>query len=328
MVVDRHGGVDLDPAAVRAFVAAADEGQFSHAAAVLGISQQAVSKRIAKLEAQLSVRLFERVPTGTVATAAGARFLPHARSLLAAAEAAVEAVRNPPRPLRVALLGERDGAMERMRFYLDRHRSDTEIVISNVFVTSRDMVVHGRADAAFARAHGGPRALPATIAAVPAYLDPAHLLVGRDHPLAGRSAVTLAEVGALQVWIPGAGVPSEWAGFYRELSEFCGVTIDTTPRSKPPGAGPDGIVAVLDRIAGSPGLATISSDNFRNPWHPHIRRLPIVDPTPAYPHALLWSKQNPHPGLPHLVDHFRSDYDPRIAANCWLPTADRTLFRV
>ncbi|WP_227981683.1 LysR family transcriptional regulator [Nocardia spumae] len=318
---------DLDLAAVRAFVAAVDEGQFGHAADLLGISQQAVSKRIAKLESQLGAVLFDRVPTGVVATPAGARFLPHARSLLAVADGAVAAARDVPRPLRVAVQGERQGAMERMRFYLDHHRdSDTEIVISNVFVTSRDMVVHGRADAAFARAHGGPNPLPPDIAAAPAYLDPSHLLVGREHPLAGRSAVTLAELGASTVWIPGAAVPSEWADFYRELSEFCGVTVDTTPRSTVGAPGPDGVQAMIERIAGSDTLATVSSDHFRNPWHPHIRKLPIVDPTPAYPHALLWSTANAHPGLPQLIDHFRANYDGGIAADCWLPEDDRALF--
>lgn len=320
---------DLDLAAVRAFVAAVDERQFGHAATVLGISQQAVSKRIAKLESQLGEVLFDRTPTGSIATAAGLRLLPHARSLLAVADGAVAAVRNIPRPLRVAVLGERDGAMERMRFYLDHNRdSDTEIVISNAIETSRDMVARGRADAAFARAHGGPHPLRTTVAAVPAYLDPVHLLVGRNHPLARRSKVTLAEIGELAVWIPGAGVPSEWADFYRELSDFCGVTIDTTPRSKRNAPGPEGITAMVERIADSATLSTMSSDYFRNPWHPHIRRLPIVDPTPAYPHALLWSTGNTHPGLPHLIDHFRTGYDRGIAADCWTPRADRELFGI
>ncbi|RDI50552.1 LysR family transcriptional regulator [Nocardia mexicana] len=322
--------MDLDPASVRAFVAAFDEGQFSHAAAVLGLSQQAVSKRIAKLEAQLGAALFDRVPAGIAPTAAGVRLLPHARSLLAVAEAAVAAVREQPRPLRVAIQGERQGAFEQMRFYLDHNlESDTEIVISNVSVTSRDMLVSGRADAAFARPHGGPHPLPPEIAAAPAYLDAAHLLVGKDHPLARRSSVPLRELGDMTVWIPGAAIPSEWADFYRELSEFCGVTIDTTPKSRQSGgdgAGGDGITAMLDLIAASDSLATVSGDNFRNPWHPRIRRLPIVDPTPAYPHALLWSTTNTHPGLPHLVDYFRDNYNNDLAADCWIPAPDRPLF--
>jgi DNA-binding transcriptional LysR family regulator len=52
--------VELDLAALRAFVAVVEEEQFGHAAAVLGISQQAVSKRIAKLESQLGAELLDR----------------------------------------------------------------------------------------------------------------------------------------------------------------------------------------------------------------------------------------------------------------------------
>ena len=43
--------------AVRAFVAVAEEGQFQLAADRLDVSQQAVSKRIAALEAELGIAL-------------------------------------------------------------------------------------------------------------------------------------------------------------------------------------------------------------------------------------------------------------------------------
>ena len=54
-VFEGGGVTDLDLAAVRAFVTAVDEGQFGYAAAVLGLTQQGVSKRIAKLERQLGL---------------------------------------------------------------------------------------------------------------------------------------------------------------------------------------------------------------------------------------------------------------------------------
>ncbi|WP_280336189.1 LysR family transcriptional regulator [Nocardia wallacei] len=330
---------DLDLAAVRAFVTALDEGQFSHAAAVLGLSQQAVSKRVAKLEQQLGAPLFDRVPTGIVATAAGARLLPHARALLSAADDAVTAVRERVRPLRVAVLGERQAEMESLRFYLYRHpERDTEIVISNVITstrdalllgppgtlrahgTSRDTLVGGRVDAAFARAFGGPRPLPAEIAAVPSYLEPLQLVVGKDHPLAGHTATTLAEVRPFTAWVPGAAVPSEWADYYRHLSGFSGITVES-------GGRPEPIEDILDRVAASDTLVSFTGVGFRTPWHPHIRRVPVVDPIPAYPHALLWSTANPHPGLPDLVAYFRDNYNGDIAAECWIPEPDRALFR-
>ncbi|WP_327149262.1 LysR family transcriptional regulator [Nocardia sp. NBC_01329] len=323
---------ELDLATVRAFVAVADEGQFSAAAALLGISQQAVSKRIARLEKQLGRDLFDRVPTGATPTAAAARFLPNARSLLAVADEAVATVVRQPRPLRVAVLGERATEMRAMRYYLGRHPDrDTEIVLTNAFVTSRDALVAGRVDASFARAHGGPRALPARITAIPFHLDQLHLLVGKGHPLAGRAAVTLGELAGVTVWVPGTSVESEWTDYYRELSRYSGVVIDSSRRADmfPDIAGDRGpapIAMVIEHIADSDTLATFSADGFESPWHPHIRRVPVVDPTPAYPHALLWDRTDPHPGIADLVAYFRDNYNRDIARDCWIPEIDRPLF--
>ncbi|MDX6261322.1 MAG: hypothetical protein QOH84_3010, partial [Kribbellaceae bacterium] len=49
---------------MRTFVAAADAGKFQDAADDLGITQQAVSKRIAALEKHLGVKLFTRTARG------------------------------------------------------------------------------------------------------------------------------------------------------------------------------------------------------------------------------------------------------------------------
>ncbi|MBF6168909.1 LysR family transcriptional regulator [Streptomyces gardneri] len=314
--------VDLDLAALRAFVAVVEQEQFGHAAAVLGISQQAVSKRIAKLESQLGAELFDRGHGSSVPTGAGARLLPYARSLLAGAEEAVRAVRAQVRPLRVAVLGKRAAATELMEFYLARHpRCDTEIVISNAITTSREALRSGLVDAALARAYGGPVTLPGDIVAAPAYLEPLYLLVGKDHPLAGRSTIALREIAGHPVWVPGAATPSEWADFYRDLSAFSGVPVDTS--------GPMlNLAQLVERIADSSSLTTFSGDGGQTPWHPNLRRLMVVDPTPAYPLALLWSAGNRHPGLRPLIEHVAQNYNRDIAAACWVPEADRALFAV
>ncbi|WP_131739333.1 helix-turn-helix domain-containing protein [Actinomadura roseirufa] len=52
--------MDLDLTLVRAFVTTSETLHFGRAAERLGTSQQALSKRIARLEALLAVRLFER----------------------------------------------------------------------------------------------------------------------------------------------------------------------------------------------------------------------------------------------------------------------------
>lgn len=315
--------MDLDLAAVRAFVAIAEERQFQHAADLLGISQQAVSKRIAKLETQLAHPLFVRARSGAVLTAAGERFLPHARGLLQAALAAVAELRNELPPLRIAVHAERMATTELLRFYLDRNPdADTEVimsaevVLSGVTLTSRNALINGTVDAAFARAADTTNPLPREIAHTPAYLEPLHLLVGKDHPFAGRDSVGMREIGTCHVWVPGAAAPTEWADYYRHLADGFDITIDTS--------GPNiGFVDLVARIADSPTLITFTGEGSRTPWHPGIRRVPIINPTPAYPWSLLWRRTNTHPKLRPLISDVTANYNRDSEADTWIPSSDR-----
>ena len=73
---------------VRYFIATADAGQVSQAAVELNVSQSAVTAAIKQLEEQVGVQLFKRLTTGVSLTAEGARFLQHARNIMAAVTAA------------------------------------------------------------------------------------------------------------------------------------------------------------------------------------------------------------------------------------------------
>jgi DNA-binding transcriptional LysR family regulator len=79
---------------LRAFVAVAEELGFTRAAARLGVGQQAVSKAIARLEADLGVELLERTTREVRLTRAGAALLEPAQGVLAAVDAAVAAARE------------------------------------------------------------------------------------------------------------------------------------------------------------------------------------------------------------------------------------------
>jgi LysR family hydrogen peroxide-inducible transcriptional activator len=67
---------------LRYFVAVAEEGSFSHAAAREHVSQPSLSQQIQKLEGELNQQLFDRLPRSVVLTEAGRCLLEHARKIL------------------------------------------------------------------------------------------------------------------------------------------------------------------------------------------------------------------------------------------------------
>ena len=74
--------------AMRLFVRVAEAGNFSKAAAALGVGQPTVSRRIQDLEAQLDVTLFQRTTRALSLTEAGERFYRRAVDLIADYESA------------------------------------------------------------------------------------------------------------------------------------------------------------------------------------------------------------------------------------------------
>jgi LysR family hydrogen peroxide-inducible transcriptional activator len=68
---------------LRYFVAVADEGSFSRAAAKVRVAQPSLSQQIRKLEAEVGQPLFDRLPRSVVLTEAGRCLIDYARQILA-----------------------------------------------------------------------------------------------------------------------------------------------------------------------------------------------------------------------------------------------------
>lgn len=92
---------------IESFVRSAESGSFSAAARLLGLSPAAVSKNVARLEASLGLRLFQRSTRKLVLTEGGARLLADiGGSLSAIADAlehAADAHRQPSGTLKVSM---------------------------------------------------------------------------------------------------------------------------------------------------------------------------------------------------------------------------------
>jgi len=83
----------MDSEALLTFVTIHQANGFSRAADILGRSQPAISRRIALLEEELGVPVFERAAGGIVLSEAGRTLLPHAERVLAALGDASSAIK-------------------------------------------------------------------------------------------------------------------------------------------------------------------------------------------------------------------------------------------
>ena len=301
---------------MRTFVAVADAGQFSEAAVDLSITQQAVSRRVAALEKDLAVRLFTRTPRGAQLTMDGQAFLPCARDLLQAEERAAASVRPGRRALRVDVIGRRLAPAALLR---DFHRAHprTELDVVTLFDAGAAVaaVRAGTIDASFRAVTMPARQLPDGVRATRVLDEPHQLLTGPAHEFAAARAVTPAQLAGHRIWIPGIVPGTEWASYYDELAAAFGLTIDAV--------GPNfSTENLLDVLAGSATLATLVGEQTRLLWPAGhgLRRIPLRDPTPVYPHSLIWRSDNPHPALTALRGHLGATQPGHRDGGTWAPS--------
>jgi len=306
--------------ALRAFVAVAEEGQFQLAADRLDVSQQAVSKRIAALEAELGTALFKRTPSGAALTQDGRTFLPHAGAVLAAVSKAFASVQQGTRPLRVDVLDRGTGAVDLLReFCQENPEVAVEMVIGRGAASTVRSLVAGEIDAGYAYLRDVAGELSPGLARTYARLEPAHVMVGVRHPLARSRSVRPEELARYRAWVPGIAPGSEWETFFVDFAEAFGLDIDPTGYAV-------GTESVFDAVAASRSLVTFVGERSRVGWPGSLGvvRLPVVDPVPLYPWSLIWRADTAHQGAIRLIGHVKRSFAPPAAGTAvWLPRQAR-----
>ncbi len=179
------------------FVAVAEEGTFTRAAARCHVVQPAISQQIHGLERELGEPLFDRLARRVTLTAGGRALLPYARDCLAAAGQAAAAFAARSGVLRGELrLGAGSGAQATILpavigAYTRRYPAVTVTLTEGASALQLDRLLAGQLDAAIIT---GPRDLPAGIRSRAIRQDRVVAVVAAGTGLARRAVLTLEQV--------------------------------------------------------------------------------------------------------------------------------------
>ncbi|MFJ8076764.1 LysR family transcriptional regulator [Streptomyces sp. NPDC096176] len=302
--------MDLDVAQVRAFVRAAEQLHFGRAAGTLAISQQALSKRIARLESLLGTELFQRAGNGVRLSEAGQRFLPPARQTLAAADAAVAAAVGKHRPLRVDVWGHLYAPMRTLA-QVAGEAGDLTLGHGRDLPSVTAALLHGDIDAAFGRVHPPLRS---GLAHRLVRLEPVDAVLSTDHPLAAEPALRPDQLSDSVLWAPSQ---LDRLDFLHRFADRFDIRDTATSVNL-------GLAHFLAEVAQDPRRFSLLPADAPLPEIPGLRSVPLVNPTPLYAWSLLWCAGNAHPGLSDLAAVCATaagqrrwlEYDP---ARDWLP---------
>jgi DNA-binding transcriptional LysR family regulator len=291
--------VDLDLGQVRAFVAVADHGYFSLAAQTLALSQQALSKRVARLEEQLGP-LLERRRDGVALTAAGQRFLPVARQLLEVADHAIAEVRHaPPPPLRVDVWSDLQSPAQAVRA-IAREQPDIvlELSMRRDLAEAVGALQRHEIDLGFGNIAGLARPLARELTAELVMTDTIAGLVSARGPLAERDQITPDDLARHGIWWPMAGSSEELRAYVEEYARSVGAPLVADGANL-------GLEAAVERVAADPTLIAPVVSTWPLVAFSNVRVVSLSH-APRYPWYAVWRTASTHPALPRLLRALRA----------------------
>ena len=204
----------LDPHKLAHFIAVFDSGTFSQAAELGGVSQQAVSKSIARLEDELGVTLFERSSYGARPTRFAQVLARRAHAIIAESRMAVaelEALRGAGRGfLRIGLgwsLLVRIGP-EAVRRFKERHPQVTISIASGQSTDLYRKLAAGQLEMVIS-APPASQTVAGGIDRTPLFIEQDVLTVRRGHPVCRRSTLDIADL-AQYSWCISLELTAQW----------------------------------------------------------------------------------------------------------------------
>jgi len=181
------------------FLAVAETGSFTRAAASCYVAQSALSQQIARLEKEVGAALFSRTSRSVLLTAAGELLVPLARRILAEvdnAQAELDALAGLRRGrLRLGLVQTLASAFDMVDLMADYRQRYPGVDFHVINATSTEMaaaVLSGGLDIAVVGL--GPDQLPDGLGHRTLGSDPLVVIVPRDHELADRGSIDLSEL--------------------------------------------------------------------------------------------------------------------------------------
>ncbi|GAA1867025.1 LysR family transcriptional regulator [Asanoa iriomotensis] len=313
--------MDFDLGQVRAFVAVADLHHFGRAASRLNLTQQALSKRIQRLEQLLGEPLLTRDSRAVELTEAGARFLPHARALLVAADTAVAETRSIVRPLRVDVWANRHAPLRWVqRIGVTEPRLTFEVSMRRSVSAALDALARGEVDVAFGRVHDLGRPVPAAVERTLVCLTPMGVLVDGRHPLAGAASVRPGDLAAGGLRHPAATGAAELTGYYEHFAARFAVPLVA-------GGSNIGMEHAVDYLRDHPDRAILVPVDMPMGADAGVHIVPVIEPVPRWPWWLLQRQDDPSPAVAllrrRLWELGRAEgWEPFDPARDWLPEPD------
>jgi DNA-binding transcriptional LysR family regulator len=184
----------MDLASLNAFIAIAEVGSFSRAGERLHLTQPAISKRIAGLELQLGMRLFDRLGREVNLTEAGRALLPRAYQILDVLEDTRRALTNLSGDVtgRLTLATSHHIGLHRLPSLLRTYtRMYPKVALDIQFLDSELAVITLAPE---------PHHL---VRSVPVWHDPLDFVAAPEHPLALQDAVKLSDIAEHPAVFPG-----------------------------------------------------------------------------------------------------------------------------